>query len=143
MDFKHKNHLISGYVTLQKSVQEIRALICEGRTPTGTSTPLMPLPKEIQDTILGTLNEVVSQFEALVQRYAADELTTRSKKQPISATKMWASVLLGQLRDNMEDLHPGKFERKFGEFDSQKERIHLQETIERILRELEETQRLV
>ena len=143
MDFKQKNHLISSYVTLQKSIFEIRSLICEGRTPTGTSAPLTPLPKEIQDTILAVLNEVASQFEALVQKYAADELTTLSKKQPISATKMWASVLLGQLRDDMADLHPERFERKFGEFDSQEERTYLQETIERILHELEETRHLV
>lgn len=143
MDFKHKNHLISGYVTLRKSVNEIRALICEGRTSTGTSAPLTPLPKEITDTILAALDEIVSQFEALAREYAADELTTRSKKQPISATKMWTGVLLGRLRDNMADLHPEKFERKFGEFDSQEERRRLQETIEHILRKLEEIQRLV
>ncbi len=143
MDFKHKNHLVSGYVTLQKFVQEIRALIYEGRTPTGTSTPLTPLPKEIQDAILAALDEVVFQFEALAQRYVADELTARAKKQRVSATQMWASVLLGQLRDNMADLHPERFERQFGEFDSQEEREHLQEVIERILRKLEETQRLV
>lgn len=143
MDFKHKNHLVSSYVTFQKSVQEILALICEGRTPTGTSAPLAPLPKEIQDAILAALNEMASQFEALMQRYAADELTTRAKKQPLSATKMWASVLLNQLRDNMADLHPERFERKFGKFDSQEERIDLQETIERLLSRLEEIQRLV
>lgn len=143
MDFKHKNHLISGYVTLQKFVQDIRALICEGRTPAGTSTPLTPLSQEIQDVILAALDEVVSQFEALAQRYAADELTARTKKQPLSATYMWASVLLGQLRDNMADLHPGRFERQFGEFDSQEERVHLQEAIEGILRKLEEARRLV
>lgn len=143
MDFKHKNHLISGYITLHKSVNEIRSLICEGRTPTGTSAPLTPLPKEIQDTILDALDEVMSQFEALAQRYAADELTKRMEKEPVSATKMWASVLLGQLRDNMAGLLPERFERKFGKFDSPEERVSLQENIECIMRELEEIQNLV
>jgi len=143
MDSKHKNHLISGYITLRKSVNEISTLICEGRTPTGTSAPLTPLPKEIQSAILATLDKIVSRFEELVQRYAADELERRMKKEPLSATKMWTSVLLGQLRDDMADLHPGKFERKFGEFDSREERIYIQETIESILCELEEIQRLV
>lgn len=143
MDFKHKNHLVSGYVNLRKQVQEIRSLICEGRTPTGTSAPLTPLPKEIQDAILAALDEVASQFEALAQRYAADELTILAKKQPVSVTKMWASVLLSQLRDDMADLHPERFERKFGEFGSQEERIHIRETIESILGRLEEARRLV
>jgi hypothetical protein len=143
MDFKHKNHLVSGYVMLRKSVNEIRALICEGRTPTGTSAPLTPLPKEIQDAILAALNEILSKFEALAQRYAADELIKLTKRETLSVTKMWASVLLSQLRDDIADLHPGRFERKFGEFDSEEERIHIRETIESILYELEETQRLV
>jgi len=74
MDFKHKNHLVSSYLTLQKQIQEIRGTICEGRPPTGTNATLTPLPGNIKDSIMAYLEKVSESFEQLVQKYASDEL---------------------------------------------------------------------
>lgn len=142
MDFKHKNHLISSYVTLQEQLQEVRSTICEGRPPTGNSASLTPLPGDTQSNIIDHLEKVNALFEQLAQRYIAAELQNMKKKQPVSATKMWASIQLRQLQENISDISPEVFERKFGTLDPE-ERAHIKEVIDQILQELKEAQGLV
>ena len=142
MDFKHKNHLVSSYLTLQKQIQEISGTICEGRPPTGANASLTPLPENIQDAIMAYLEKIYELFEQLVQRYAADELENIAKKEPVSATMMWASIQLRQLQENISDVHPRVFEKKFGKLEPE-ERTPLTEVIEQILNKLAEAQKLV
>ena len=142
MDFKHKNHLVSSYLTLQKQIQEISDTICEGRPPTGANASLTPLPENIQDAIMAYLEKIYELFEQLVQRYAADELENIAKKEPVSATIMWASIQLRQLEENISDVHPRVFEKKFGTLGPE-ERAYLTEVIEQILKKLTEAQKFV
>ncbi len=142
MDFKHKNHLVSSYLTLQKQIQEIRDTICEGRPPTGTNTTLTPLPENIQDKIMAYLEKVSELFEQLVYKYAIDELEKSVKKEPVSATIMWASIQLRQIQENITDVHPGSFERKFGPLEPE-ERAYIAEITEQILKKLTDAQKLV
>jgi len=142
MDFKHKNHLVSSYLTLQMQIQEIRGTICEGRPPTGTNASLTPLPKDIQNTIVAYLETIYELFEQLVQKYAPDELENIAKKEPVSATMMWASIQLRQLEENISDVHPRVFEKKFGKLEPE-ERAYLTEVIEQILKKLAEAQKFV
>ena len=142
MDFKHKNHLISSYLTLQKQIQEIRDTICEGRPPTGANASLTPLPDNIQNAIMAYLEKIYELFEQLVQIYAADELENIARKEPVSATMMWASIQLRQLEENISDVHPRVFEKKFGKLEPE-ERAYLTEVIEQILKKLAEAQKFV
>lgn len=142
MDFKHKNHLVSSYLTLQKQIQEIRDTICEGRPPTGTNATLTPLPENIQNAIMNCLETIYALFEQLVQRYAPDELENIAKKEPVSATIMWASIQLRQIQENVSEVHPKVFERRFGKLEPE-ERTPLAEVIEQILNKLTEAQKLV
>jgi hypothetical protein len=142
MDFKHKNHLVSSYLTLQKQIQEISGTICEGRPPTVANASLTPLPENIQDAIMAYLEKIYELFEQLVQRYAADESENIAKKEPVSATIMWASIQLRQLEENISDVHPRIFEKKFGTLEPE-ERAYLTEVIEKILKKLTEAQKFV
>lgn len=142
MDFKHKNHLVSSYLTLQKQIQEISNTICEGHPPTGANASLTPLPENIQDAIMAYLETISELFEKLVQRYAADELENIAKKEPVSATIMWASIQLRQLEENISDMHPRVSEKKFGTLEPE-ERAYLTEVIEQILNKLTESQKFV
>ena len=142
MDFKHKNHLVSNYSTLQKQIQEIRDTICEGRTVTRANASLTPLTKDMQDAVMVHLEEVGRLFEQLVKLFANAELDKMRVREPVSATKMWASIQLRQLQENVSDMHPETFEKKFGEIESEK-RAYLADVIERILQELTEAQKLV
>jgi len=142
MDFKHKNHLVSSYLTLQKQIQEISGTICEGRPPTVANASLTPLPENIQDAIMAYLEKIYELFEQLIQRYAADELENIAKKEPVSATIMWASIQLRQLEENISDVHPRIFEKKFGTLEPE-ERAYLTEVIEKILKKLTEAQKFV
>ncbi len=142
MDFKHKNHLISSYLTLQKQIQEIRDTIYEGRPPTGTNASLTPLPKDIRDKIMDYLTEISDLFEQLVKKLANNELEGMTKKEPVSATIMWTSILLRQLQETVSDVHPKVFERKFGKLESE-ERKYLTEIIDQIIKKLIDAQKLV
>jgi len=142
MDFKHKNHLVSSYLTLQKQIQEIRDTICEGRPPTGTNATLTPLPENIQNAITAYLEEAYELFELLVQKYAIDELEKNIKKEPVSATMMWASIQLRQIQENVSDVYPRIFERKFGALEPE-EWTYLTEIIGQILNKLADAQKLV
>ena len=142
MDFKHKNHLVSSYLTLQKQIQEISGTICEGRPPTVANASLTPLPENIQDAIMAYLEKISELFEQLVQRYAVNELENIMKKEPVSATIMWASIQLRQLEENISDVHPRVFEKKFGTLEPE-ERAYLTEVIEQILKKLTEVQKFV
>jgi len=142
MDFKHKNHLVSSYLTLQKQIQEISDTICEGRPPTGANSSLTSLPDNIQGAIMAYLETISELFEQLVQRYAADELENIAKKEPVSATMMWASIQLRQLEENISDVHPRVFEKKFGTLGPE-ERAYLTDVIGQILKKLTEAQKFV
>ncbi|MGQ9609585.1 MAG: hypothetical protein ACUVWN_09795 [bacterium] len=142
MDFKHKNHLISSYHLFQKQIQEIRDTICEGRPPTGTNATLTPLPEKIQSEIMAYLEKVYELFTQLVQKYATYELEKKTKKEPVSATIMWASVQLRQIQENISEIHPKIFEKKFGLLEPE-EHMHLTEIIEQILEKLVEAQKLI
>ncbi|HGE69866.1 TPA: hypothetical protein ENX78_03465 [Candidatus Poribacteria bacterium] len=142
MDFKHKNHLVSSYLTLQKQIKEISNTICEGRSPTGVSASLTPLPKNLQDAIMDYLKKVSELFEQLVKRYAVNELDNMTKKEPVSATIMWTSILLRQLQETVSDVHPKVFERKFGKLDPE-ERAYITDIIDQIIKELTDALKLV
>lgn len=140
MDFKHRNHLISSYLTLRKQVQEIRDTICEGRPPTGTFASLTPLPKEMQELMLSHLKDICELFEHLVQIYAKDELNDAMKREPISATVMWASIQLRQLQETISEIHPKVFERKFGHLNPD-EKAYIAEIVEKALTKIQEAQK--
>ena len=142
MDFKHKNHLVSSYHTLQKQIQEIRNTICEGRPPTKANASLTPLTKGVQDAMTTRLEKIDKLFEQLTQLFAGAELKKIKTKEPVSATKMWASIQLRQLQECVSDIHPKVFERKFGALDPE-EKLQLEKTIDQINQELEETKKLV
>jgi len=142
MEFKHKNHLLSGYLLLQKHIQEIRDIIQEGRPPTSDIANLSPLPENIQNELMEHLAKVKALYEELTQMYVAPELEKAKKREPVSATKMWAYIQLKQLEENMSTMHPKVFERRYGAMKSD-ERGHLKEIIEKILQELKEAQKLV
>ncbi len=58
MDFKHKNHLLSGYLLLQKQIQEIQDIACKGCPPTSNVPSLTPLPEDIQNDLMDHLAKV-------------------------------------------------------------------------------------
>ena len=142
MDFKHKNHLVSSYLTLQKQIRELRDTICEGCPPTKANASLTPLTKGTQDAIMARMERIDRLFEQLVQLFADDELKKTEAKESVSATKMWASIQLRQLQEYISDIHPDVFERKFGSLDPE-EKLQLEKTIDQINQELTEAQRLV
>ena len=123
-------------------MQEISDTICNGRPPTGTNATLTPLPENVQNAIMAYLEKIYELFEQLVQIYAADELENIARKEPVSATMMWASIQLRQLEENISDVHPRVFEKKFGKLEPE-ERAYLTEVIEQILNKLTEAQKLV
>lgn len=142
MDFKHKNHLLSSYLTLQKQIQEIKDTICEGRPPTGTNASLTPLPEDVRNAIMDCLKEVSELFEQIIKKLAVNELDSLAKKEPVSATVMWASILLRQLQETVSDVHPKIFEKKFGKLESE-ERAYLTDIIDQIIKKLTDAQKLV
>lgn len=142
MDFKHKNHLLSGYLLLQKHIQEIQDIIREGCPPTSNVPSLTPLPEDVQNDLMGHLNRIRTLFEELAQKYIADELEKTRKREPVSVTKMWAYIQLKELEENLSTIHPNVFEKKYGVLE-QEERILLKETIDQMIQELKEAQKLV
>ena len=142
MDFKHKNHLVSSYLTLQKQIREIRDTIYEGRPPTKANASLTPLPENIQDAIISCLERISEAFIQLVERYAAAELEGMMKREPVSATKMWASIQLRQLQENLSDMHPDMFEKKYGKLDPE-ERLYLKKLMDTILQELRKAEQIL
>jgi len=142
MHFKHKNHLVSSYISLLDRAQEIRDVICRGRPPTGTRDTLTPLSEDTQNAIIAHLDRITALFEQVAQKYIGDEMETMRKRDHISVTKMWASIQLRQLRENMSDIHPAVFEKKYSAL-APDEREDLKEMADQILRELEEAQQLV
>ena len=88
------------------------------------------------------LDKVKVLFDELVQNYIADELEKSQKREPVSATKMWAYIQLKQIEENMSAIHPKVFEKKYGVMEPD-ERKRLKETVDKILQELKEAQKLV
>ncbi|MCD6507953.1 hypothetical protein J7M22_15200 [Candidatus Poribacteria bacterium] len=136
MKFKHKNHLLSGYLTLAKQIREVRSIICEGEPISGTGMPMEPLPQEKQDKILRVLKLISDRFEKLVAKFAPEELEESGRRQNASVTKMWASIVLRNIRETLESIHPRNFERKFGDL-SPKEKELLKAESERMIEELD------
>lgn len=81
-------------------------------------------------------------FEELAEKYIIDELEKAQKREPVSATKMWAYIQLKQLEESISAIHPKTFEKKYGVMEPD-ERIHLKEAVDKILQELKEAQKLV
>ena len=143
MHFRHKNHLISGYLTLQEQIKDIRDTICGGIPPAGAHNSLTPLSKDTQNSVIAHLDRVNELFGQLAQKYVANELEKAiNKKESASVTKMWASMQLRQLQEIISDMHPEVFEKKYGILESE-EREYLKEIIDKILQELEEVQQFV
>jgi len=55
---------------------------------------------------------------------------------------MWASIQIRQLQENVSDVYPRTFEKKFGKLEPE-ERAYLTEIIEQILKQLTDAQKLV
>ncbi len=142
MDFKHKNHLLSGYLLLQKHIQEIQDIVREGCPPTSNVPSLTPLPEDIQNDLMDHLAKIKKLFEELAQKYISDELEKTRKREPVSATKMWAYIQLKELEESISAMHPDVFEKKYGAMEPE-EKTYLKETVDKIIHELKEAQKLV
>jgi len=142
MDFKHKNHLISTYITFHKQLKEIKDIICNGNAPSGTNTVLTPLSEKMQNAILSRLEKISILFDEIAHKYFSEELQAKLKREPASATRMWASIQLRQMEEDLSDLHPNNFEKKYGSLESE-EKDYLEEIIDKIMQEIAEAEKLI
>ena len=142
MDFKHKNHLISTYRTFHNQLKEIKDTIYDGYPPSRTNTMLTPLPKDTQNAIITHLEKITNLLDKLAQRYFSQELEKEKKRESVSATKMWASIQLRQMEEDLSDIHPKIFERKYGILEPE-DQTYLEETVDQIMQEIAEAEKLV
>lgn len=142
MDFKHKNHLISTYLTFHKQVKEVKDTICDGNPPSRTDTMLTPLSKDLQEGIITRLEKIADLFEKIAQKYLSAELKKEKKRESMSATKMWASMQLRQIEEDLADIHPKNFGRKYGALDPE-DQAYLEDIVNQILQEIVEAEKLV
>jgi len=142
MDFKHKNHLISTYLTFHKQLKEIKDTICDGNPPSRTNTMLTPLPEDTQNAIITHLEKISDLFDKLAQRYFPAELESKKKRESVSATKMWASIQLRQIEEDLSDIHPKTFGKKYGALEPE-DQTYLEEIVDQIIQEIAEAEKLV
>jgi|GEM_PF-2401796 len=142
MDFKHKNHLISTYLTFHKQFKEVKDTVCNGNPPSRTNTRLTPLPEHIQKAIIAHLDKISFLFDRLAQEYFEEELEKEKKVEPVSATKMWASIQLRQIEEDLSDIHPKNFGRKYGALEPE-DQAYLEEIVNQIMQEIIEAEKLV
>ena len=142
MDLKHKNHLLSSQMMLKEHIKQIRDIVCEGHPPTGSGSSLTPLPPTVQSEITGRLEKISHLLDQVGQKYVRAELEKVGRRQPMSATKMWASMQLMRLREIVTDLAPDVFEKKYGPL-APEEKKYLEKVVDEILQEIEETNQFV
>ena len=142
MDFKHKNHLISTYRTFHNQLKEIKDTICDGYPPSRMNTMLTPLPRDTQNAIITHLEKITNLLDKLAQRYFSQELEKEKKRESVSATKMWASIQLRQIEEDLSDIHPKTFGKKYGALEPE-DQVYLEEIVDQIMQEIAEAEKLV
>ena len=142
MDYKHKNHLVSGYVTLLKEIREIKSVVREGEPISGMGTMMEPLSEKEQKIIFSILSLIAASLRDLIIQFAPEKLQDLEKRRDTSMTRMWTSILLGNIRETLKSIHPKNSERSFGNMlPDEREKIATEiemalEKIEQLLKEI-------
>lgn len=110
---RHKSHLVSTYTTVLHHLGEIRQAVAGGKSPGGAQ--LTPLPEPLRSRLVERVGRIAADLEQLVHLLVPGWERTAAEPGGISATQMWAAILLRTVQELVEDLDPDRMQRQYGE----------------------------
>jgi len=115
---KHESIILSGCLTLERHVNELRATLLEGKPPesAGIAGRALALPPQEADHAKRMIDELAREVSKLKEKFGHG-LTNETPS--LLLTYMWASILLGKMEGVVEALKPAVLEKRYGEMPSQ------------------------
>jgi len=132
---QHRTHLISTYTTALQHLAELRQVAASGKTPAGGR--VAPVPEPMGERLFGCLDAVEKGLGELVGALAPEWNRDEPASAGPSAALMWVNVLLRTVEELVEDLHPRRMSRQYGQLGAG-EAARLQSGVEEVLAALRE-----